>query len=111
MEQSIFFKSSWNQQSWKHCSSWQKNSSDFKSKGKCKKGQDKGKGKGDQGKARKVANVESDVCAQEQQPAAAAGDQLEPEVTVLFSLEGDMPPKTEEPQHSESLLGHPVRVL
>ena len=82
---------------------------DSKSKGKGKKGQDKGKGKGDQGKGRKVANVESDAWAQEQQPAATAGDQPEPEVTALFTLEEDMPPKTEEPQHSESRRGRSPR--
>ena len=62
---------SWNQQSW-----YKQNTNDSKSKGKGKKGQDKGKGKGDQGKGRKVANVESDTWAQEQQPAAASGDNL-----------------------------------
>ena len=96
---------SWNQQS------WQKNSNDSKSKGKGKKGQDKGKGKGDQGKGRKVANVESDAWAQEQQPAATASVEPEQEVTALYTLEEDMPPKTDEPQesnqprHSESRRG------
>ena len=71
----------WNQQS------WQKNSS----KGKGKKDQDKGKGKGDQGKGRRVSNVESDARTQEQQPSAAStGDQPEPEVTALYTLEETM---------------------
>ena len=91
------YKSSWNQQSWNQ-QSWQKNSTDSKGKGKGKKGQDKGKGKGDQGKGRKVANVESDAWAQEQQPAATTGDQPDPEVTALFTLEEAMPPKSETPQ-------------
>ena len=90
-------KNSCNQRSWNQ-QSWQKNSNDSKGKGKGKKGQDKGKGKGDQGKSRKVANVESDAWVQEQQPAAASGDQLEPEVTALFSFEENMPPKSEIPQ-------------
>ena len=81
-------KNSWGQQSWNQ-QSWQKNPNDSKSKGKGKKGQDKGKGKGDQGKGRKVANFESDAWTQEQQPAAATGDQPEPEVTALFALEED----------------------
>ena len=34
----------------------------------------------------KVANVEPDAWAQEQQPAATAGDQPEPEVTAPFTL-------------------------
>ena len=41
----------------------------------------KGKVKGDQGKGRKVANAESNAWAQEQQPAAASGDQPAPEPT------------------------------
>ena len=84
---------SWNQQSW-----YKQNTNDSKSKGKGKKGQDKGKG--DQGKGRKVANVESDTWAQEQQPAAASGDQPEPEVTALFTLEDAMPPKSEAQEES-----------
>ena len=97
MEQSIFPQEplgskSWNQQS------WQKNSTDAKSKGKGKKGQDKGKGKGDQGKGGKVANVESDVWAQEQR--ASTGDQPEPEATALFTLEETMPSNSETPQDS-----------
>ena len=68
--------------------------------GKGKKGQDKGKGKGDQGKGRKVANVESDTWAQEQQPAASSGDQPEPEITALFTLEDTMPPKSEDRDES-----------
>ena len=97
----------WNQQSWNQ-QSWQKNSNNAKSKGKGKKGQDKGKGKGDQGKGRKVANVESDAWAQEQQPAASTGDQPEPEVTALYTLEEAMSPKPEtrqEPRQSESRRG------
>ena len=86
---------SWNQQSW-----YKQNTNDSKSKGKGKKGQDKGTGKGDQGKGRKVANVESDTWAQEQQPAAASGDQPEPEVTALFTLEDAMPPKSEAQEES-----------
>ena len=97
----------WNQQS------WQKNLNDAKSKGKGKKGLDKGKGENDQGKGRKVANVEYDAWAQGQQPATAAGDQLEPEVTALFTLEdADMPPKSEtpqEPRQSESRRGRSPR--
>ena len=109
-------KTSWNQQSWNQQSwnqqSWQKNSNDSKSKGKGKKGQDKGKGKGYQGKSRKVANVESDAWAQEQQPAAASGNQPEPEVTALFTLEENMPPTSEvhqEARHSESHRGRSPR--
>ena len=84
-------KGSWNQQS-RNQQSWQKqNTNDSKGKGKGKKGQDKGKGKGDQGKSRKVANVESDAWAQEQQPAAPSGEQPEPEVTAMFTLEEVMP--------------------
>ena len=109
------YKSSWNQQSWNQ-QSWQKSSNDSKNKGKGKKGQDKGKGKGDQGKGRKVANVESDAWAQEQQPAATAGDQPEPEVTALFTLGEAMPPKSESPQEShrgrsELHYKHPPRAL
>ena len=101
------YKSSWNQQSWNQ-QSWQKSSNDSRSRGKGKKAQDKGKGKGGQGKGRKVANVESDAWAQEQQPAATAGDQPDPAVTALFTLEEDMPPKSEVPQdprQSESRRG------
>ena len=93
----------WNQQS------WQKNSS----KGKGKKDQDKGKGKGDQGKGRRVSNVESEHETQEQQPAAAStGDQPEPEVTALYTLEEAMSPKPEtrqEPRQSESHRGRSPR--
>ena len=115
-------KSDWNNQSSKGSASWQwplwnqqswrKNSNDPKSKGKGKKGQDKDKGKGDQGKGRKVANGESDAWAQEQQPAASTGDQPEPEVTALFTLEENMPPKSEtpqEPRQSESRRGRSPR--
>ena len=87
---------SWNQQSW-----YKQNTNDSKSKGKGKKGQDKGKGKGDQGKGRKVANVESDAWTQEQPAAAATGDQPEPELTALFTLEDTMAPKSERREESE----------
>ena len=83
----------WNQQSWQKNSSKGKGKKDQdKSKGKGKKDQDKGKGKGDQGKGRKVANVESDAWTQEheQQFAASTGDQPEPEVTALYTLEETM---------------------
>ena len=89
------YNKSWNNQSWNQQSWYKQNANDSKSKGKGKKGQDKGKGKGDQGKGREVANVESDTWAQEQQPAAASGEQPEPEVTALFALEDTMPPKSE----------------
>ena len=46
-----------------------------RAKGKAREGQDKGKGTGDQGKGRKVANVESDTWALEQPAATATGDQ------------------------------------
>ena len=102
------YKNSWSQQSWNQ-QSWQKNSS----KGKGKKDQDKGKGKGDQGKGRKVSNVESDAWAQEQQPSAAStGDQPEPEVTAVYTLEEAMSPKPEtrqEPRQSESHRGRSPR--
>ena len=74
---------SWNQQSWNQ-QSWQKNSS--KGKGK----NDQGKGKGDQGKGRKVTNVESDAWTQEQRPSVPTGNQSEPEVTALYTLEETM---------------------
>ena len=104
------YKNSWGQQSWNH-QSWQKNPNDSKSQGKGKKGQDKGKGKGDQGKGCKVANVKSDAWAQEQQPAAATGDQPEPEVTALFTLEETMPKSEtpQEPRQSESRRGRSPR--
>ena len=82
-------------------SSHKQNTNDSKSKGKGKKGQDKGKGKGDQGKGRKVANVESDAWTQEQPAAAATGDQPEPELTALFTLEDTMAPKSERREESE----------
>ena len=95
-----YHKGSWNNQSWNQQSWYKQNANDSKSKGKGKKGQDKGKGKGDQGKGRKVANVESDTWAQEQQPAASSGDQPEPEITALFTLEDTMPPKSEDRDES-----------
>ena len=88
--------------------SWQKNSS----KGKGKTGQDKGKGKGDQGKGRRVANIEPGHETQEQQPSASTGDQPEPEVTALYTLEDAMSPKSEtrqEPRQSESHRGRSPR--
>ena len=93
-------KGSWNNQSWNQQSWYKQNTNDSKSKGKGKKGQDKGKGKGDQGKGRKVANVESDTWAQEQPAATATGDQPEPELTALFTLEDAMPPKSEAQEES-----------
>ena len=91
---------SWSNQSWNQQSWYKQNTNDSKSKGKGKKGQDKGKGKGDQGKGRKVANVESDTWAQEQPSATATGDQPEPELTALFTLEDAMPPKSEAQEES-----------
>ena len=91
---------SWNNQSWNQQSWYKQNTNDSKSKGKGKKGQDKGKGKGDQGKGRKVANVESDTWAQEQPAATATGDQPEPDLTALFTLEDAMPPKSEAQEES-----------
>ena len=88
-------KGSWNNQCWNQ-QSWYKQNTNAKGK----KGQDKGKSKGDQGKGRKIANVESDTWVQEQQPAAASGDQPEPEVTALFTLEDAMPPKSEAQEES-----------
>ena len=96
-----YHKGSWNNQSWNQQSWYKQNTNDSKSKGKGKKGQDKGKGKGDQGKGRKVANVESDAWTQEQPAAAATGDQPEPELTALFTLEDTMAPKSERREESE----------
>ena len=95
-----YHKGSWNNQSWNQQSWYKQNTNDSKSKGKGKKGQDKGKGKGDQGKGRKVANVESDTWAQEQPAATSTGDQPEPELTALFTLEDAMPPKSEAQEES-----------
>ena len=83
------------------------NTNDSKSKGKGKKGQDKGKG--DQSKGRKVANVESDAWAQEQPAATATGDQPEPELTALFTLEDTMAPKSERREESEPRQGRSPR--
>ena len=96
-----YHKGSWNNQSWNQQSWYKQNTNDSKSKGKGKKGQDKGKGKGDQGKSRKVANVESDAWTQEQPAATATGNQPEPELTSLFTLEDTMAPKFERPEESE----------
>ena len=95
-----YHKGSWNNQSWNQQSWYKQNTNDSKSKGKGKKGQDKGKGKGDQGKSRKVANVESDAWTQEQPAATATGNQPEPELTSLFTLEDTMPPKSEDRDES-----------
>ena len=95
-----YHKGSWTNQSWNQQSWYKQNTNDSKSKGKGKKGQDKGKGKGDQGKGRKAANVESDTWAQEQPAATATGDQPEPELTALFTLEDAMPPKSEAQEES-----------
>ena len=102
-------KGSWNNQSWNQQSWYKQNTNDSKSKGKGKKGQDKGKGKGDQSKGCKVANVESDAWAQEQPAATATGDQPEPELTALFTLEDTMAPKSERPEESEPRRGRSPR--
>ena len=102
-------KGSWNNQSWNQQSWYKQDTNDSKSKGKGKKGQDKGKGKGDQSKGRKVANVESDAWAQEQPAATATGDQPEPELTALFTLEDTMAPKSERREESEPRRGRSPR--